>query len=201
MDDRVRVGQLLGREPRGAFDVVVRDEPAIPWSCATRPSSTTAPRCPPATTSSVSRSSRGEPARSRRRRPRGRGRRRPRRTSARRTSATPANATPTIPAGHVGPRPTGGVGGTRTGVKCLHAHVAHCLAGGDDPVGRWALDALRTPEVQAVRDVQRPPGVRIGDHTVEICTTDGAHVHAARRAARRSTTARSNAPIHRRPPC
>ena len=30
-----------------------------------------------------------------------------------------------------------GVGGTRTGVKCLHAHYAHHLAGGEDPVGAW----------------------------------------------------------------
>src|SRR3954464_7235489 len=29
----------------------------------------------------------------------------------------------------------GGVGGTRRGVKCLHAHYANHLAGGDDPVG------------------------------------------------------------------
>jgi len=35
------------------------------------------------------------------------------------------------------PRPSGGVGGTRVGVKCLHAHVAWWLAGGDDPVGAW----------------------------------------------------------------
>jgi hypothetical protein len=38
---------------------------------------------------------------------------------------------------HPGPRPSGGVGGTRTGVKCLHAHYAYFLAGGDDPVGAW----------------------------------------------------------------
>ena len=38
---------------------------------------------------------------------------------------------------HAGPRPSGGVGGTRRGVKCLHAHYAWFLAGGDDPVGRW----------------------------------------------------------------
>ncbi|MEY3618276.1 MAG: hypothetical protein RL726_974 [Actinomycetota bacterium] len=38
---------------------------------------------------------------------------------------------------HVGPRPSGGVAGTRVGVKCLHAHYAWHLAGGDDPVGRW----------------------------------------------------------------
>ena len=42
-----------------------------------------------------------------------------------------------LPPGHSGPRPSGGVGGTRTGVKCLHAHYAWHLAGGDDPVGRW----------------------------------------------------------------
>ena len=40
------------------------------------------------------------------------------------------------------PRPSGGVGGTRRGVKCLHAHVAWSMAGGDDPVGRWALEHL-----------------------------------------------------------
>lgn len=47
-----------------------------------------------------------------------------------------------IPVGHAGPRPSGGVGGTRQGVKCLHAHVAWYLAGGDDPVGRWTVDEL-----------------------------------------------------------
>lgn len=42
-----------------------------------------------------------------------------------------------VPTDHVGPRPSGGVAGTRVGVKCLHAHYAWHLAGGDDPVGRW----------------------------------------------------------------
>lgn len=41
-----------------------------------------------------------------------------------------------------GPRPSGGVGGTRRGVKCLHAHYAYHLAGGDDPVGRWVEQRL-----------------------------------------------------------
>ena len=49
-----------------------------------------------------------------------------------------------IPATHRGPRPSGGVGGTRIGVKCLHAHYAWHLAGGDDPVGRWVHDQLAT---------------------------------------------------------
>ena len=43
---------------------------------------------------------------------------------------------------HAGPRPSGGVGGTRRGVKCLHAHYASFLAGGNDPVGRWVEDHL-----------------------------------------------------------
>jgi len=50
-----------------------------------------------------------------------------------------------IPDDWDGPKPSGGVGGTRKGVKCLHAHYAWFLAGGDDPVGRWVhgeLEAL-----------------------------------------------------------
>ena len=50
-----------------------------------------------------------------------------------------------LPQGHTGPRPSGGVAGTRVGVKCLHAHYAWHLAGGDDPIGRWVADHL--PEV------------------------------------------------------
>jgi hypothetical protein len=42
-----------------------------------------------------------------------------------------------IPERWSGPRPSGGVAGTRRGVKCLHAHYAWYLAGGDDPVGAW----------------------------------------------------------------
>jgi hypothetical protein len=48
-----------------------------------------------------------------------------------------------IDAAWTGPRPSGGVGGTRQGVKCLHAHYAWHLAGGDDPVGRWVDARLR----------------------------------------------------------
>ncbi|CAN5705408.1 DUF501 domain-containing protein [soil metagenome] len=49
----------------------------------------------------------------------------------------------TLPRDHHGPRPHGGVGGTRQGVKCLHAHYAWYLAGGDDPVGSWVAARLR----------------------------------------------------------
>ena len=47
-----------------------------------------------------------------------------------------------LPPDHTGPRPSAGVGGTREGVKCLHAHYAWFLAGGDDPVGQWVHDRL-----------------------------------------------------------
>lgn len=49
---------------------------------------------------------------------------------------------------HRGPRPSGGVGGTRQGVKCLHAHLAWWLAGGDDPVGDWVAAGLGLPRPQ-----------------------------------------------------
>ncbi len=61
-----------------------------------------------------------------------------------------------VPAGHVGPRPSGGVGGTRKGVKCLHAHLAWFLAGGDDPVGRWTAEELGLDASDFV--VERRPG-------------------------------------------
>jgi len=50
-----------------------------------------------------------------------------------------------VPSGWAGPRPSGGVGGTRQGVKCLHAHYAWWLVGGDDPVGRWVAHQLAGP--------------------------------------------------------
>jgi hypothetical protein len=55
-----------------------------------------------------------------------------------------------IPVEWPGPRPHGGVGGTRRGVKCLHAHVAWWLAGGDDPVGRWVAEQVELPVCDVV---------------------------------------------------
>ena len=72
-----------------------------------------------------------------------------------------------VPDDHAGPRPSGGVGGTRTGVKCLHAHYAWHLAGGDDPVGRWVSEQLELPaqvritlgeSATAIAAQAKPPG-------------------------------------------
>jgi hypothetical protein len=142
MDDRVRVAQLLGREPRGAFEVVVRDDAGDPVVVRNAPLLDDGTPMPTryylVGTSIVLEVSRLEA-----------------RGGVRAAeAAVPADEIraaheryarerdAAIPAGHVGPRPAGGVGGTRTGVKCLHAHVAHSLAGGDDPVGRWALEEI-----------------------------------------------------------
>lgn len=58
-----------------------------------------------------------------------------------------------IPEGHRGPAPSAGVGGTRQGVKCLHAHYAWHLAGGDDPVGRWVAERLGPGAASSLRRV------------------------------------------------
>jgi exopolyphosphatase/guanosine-5'-triphosphate,3'-diphosphate pyrophosphatase len=71
------------------------------------------------------------------------------------------------------------VGGTRVGVKCLHAHVAHHLAGGDDPVGRWALEQLDRRGPTEERTASTVPGtlrVTIDDHAL-VVAVDGGSVH------------------------
>jgi hypothetical protein len=76
-----------------------------------------------------------------------------------------------IPADHVGPRPYGGVAGTRLGVKCLHAHWAWHLAGGDDPVAAWIAARLAADPAN-----RRPPGlgIDVGDAVCQVTlATDG----------------------------
>jgi len=142
MDDAATVARLLGRSPRGRFEVVVRDADGAPvvirneplledgtpmptryWlvdadlcDSVARLESTGGVRKAEAAVDAVEL---GEAHR---------------RYAAERDAA--------LPPGHPGPRPTGGVGGTRRGVKCLHAHYAWHLAGGDDPVGRWVEQQL-----------------------------------------------------------
>jgi hypothetical protein len=49
-----------------------------------------------------------------------------------------------------GAQPSGGVGGTRTGLKCLHAHLANHLAGNDDPVGALVATTITLPPLTIV---------------------------------------------------
>ncbi len=142
MDDRVRVAQLLGREPQCAFDVVVRTDDGDPLVVRNAPFLDDGTPMPTryylVGADLVRRVSQLEAA--------GGVREAEAAIDAALIAETharyAAERDAAIAVDHVGPRPSGGVGGTRTGVKCLHAHVAHSLAGGDDPVGRWALDHL-----------------------------------------------------------
>lgn len=142
MDDRERVEELLGRPPRGAFDVVVRDasgDPVVVRNAPFLDDGTPMPtRYYLVGTELVRAVSRLEAA--------GGVRRAEAEVSAAAITATHASYAAerdaVIVIDHVGPRPYGGVGGTRRGVKCLHAHVAHLLAGADDAVGTWTLAHL-----------------------------------------------------------
>ncbi|HEX9259894.1 MAG TPA: DUF501 domain-containing protein [Acidimicrobiales bacterium] len=142
-DDLERVAQLLGRLPQGDFTVVVRDDTGDPVVIANAPLLDDGTPMPTrywlvgtrtgaaiATLEADGGVRRAEvevdPAEL---------------AAAHARYATERDAL--IPAGHTGPRPSGGVGGTRQGVKCLHAHYAWHLAGGDDPVGRWVERQLR----------------------------------------------------------
>ncbi len=80
-----------------------------------------------------------------------------------------------IPPTHTGPRPHGGVGGTRVGVKCLHAHFAWWLTGGQDPVGEWVARNLGTDISTYI--VSPSPGalaaIDIGSNSTNLLIVDG----------------------------
>lgn len=142
VDDRERVRALLGREPQGSFAVVVRSPTGDPVVVRNDPILDDGTPMPTrywlvgrseviavsrleavggvrAAEAAVDRDAMADAHR---------------RYAAERDAA--------ISTGHSGPRPSGGVAGTRTGVKCLHAHYAWYLAGGDDPVGAWVAARL-----------------------------------------------------------
>jgi hypothetical protein len=142
MDDRTRVQELIGRPPQSAFDVVVRDgtgDPVVlrnaPFLDDGTPMPTRYYLVGPDLVRAVSRIEAAGGVRSAEREID------PAEISAAH-DAYGAERDTAIPADHTGPRPSGGVGGTRQGVKCLHAHVAHLLVGGNDAVGRWTLARL-----------------------------------------------------------
>ena len=141
-NDRAVVEELLGRPPMGAFDVVVRAEGGRPVVIRN------APLLDDGTPMPTRYWLVGAPERDAVSRLEAAGgvRRAEGEVSADELAAAHARYAverdAALPSGHKGPKPSGGVGGTRTGVKCLHAHYAWHLAGGDDPVGRWVAAAL-----------------------------------------------------------
>jgi hypothetical protein len=142
LDDRVAVRTRLGREPTADFDVVVRRNDGAPVVIRNAPHTIDGTPMPtrywlvdPEWSRAVSRLEAGGGVRDANREvdPE---------ALARAHAVYASERDAAIAEGLAGPRPRAGVGGTRTGVKCLHAHVAWRLAGGDDPVGDWALDRL-----------------------------------------------------------
>ncbi len=135
--DIAAVTELLGRPPRGGFEVVVRAGDGAPAVIANAPFLDDGTPMPtrywlvdPTLREAVSRlESSGGVRQAEADVPPEQVAEAHRRYEAERESL--------IPADHEGPRPTGGVGGTREGVKCLHAHLAWWLTGADDPVGAW----------------------------------------------------------------
>jgi hypothetical protein len=135
--DVAAVTELLGRAPRGAFEVVVRDDRGTPMVLRNAPlldDGTPMPTrywlCDRELNRRIGRiEARGgvrlaeaavDPA-----------------ELVAAHDRYRAERDAALPPGWSGPLPYGGVGGTRRGVKCLHTHYAWYLAGGDDPVGRW----------------------------------------------------------------
>jgi uncharacterized protein len=141
-DDVAAVRELIGRSPRGAFEVVVRDAHGGPVVMRNAPLLDDGEPMPTRywligknEVLTISRLEAGGAVR---------------RAESEIDPALIADAharyaaerDAALPTDHTGPRPHGGVGGTRTGVKCLHAHYAWFLAGGDDPVGAWVARQL-----------------------------------------------------------
>ena len=140
--DLDRVRELLGREPQGAFEVVVRDVDGDPIVLRNAPLLGDGTPMPTrywligrALVAAVGRL---EAA--------GGVRQAEADIAAEKIAAAHARYAAErdahLPPGYGGPRPSGGVGGTRVGVKCLHAHYGYFLAGGDDPVGRWVHERI-----------------------------------------------------------
>jgi exopolyphosphatase/guanosine-5'-triphosphate,3'-diphosphate pyrophosphatase len=91
---------------------------------------------------------------------------------ARAHAAYAAERDAALPETHRGPRPSGGVGGTRRGVKCLHAHVAWFLAGGDDPVGAFTAERLGIDRAALVMQPTRVAAVDCGTNSTRLVVVD-----------------------------
>jgi hypothetical protein len=140
--DVVALTVLLGRAPRGAFEVAVRDDAGAPVVIRNSPLLDDGTPMPTrywlVDRDLVTRVARLESG----------GGVRAAEAAVDRAALVAAHARyaserdADLPEHYDGPRPHGGVAGTARGVKCLHAHYAWYLAGGDDPVGRWVAATL-----------------------------------------------------------
>ena len=174
--DRRRVEELLGREPGGAYEIVVRNELGDPAFCNAPllESSTHAHlllagrhherRIVVSRATGVRRSEAEIPA-----------------EEIEAPRALPTRTRRRNAAGSRRLRPSAGVGGTRRGVKCLHAHYAWYLAGGDDPVGRWGPNGsppTRTVTIspRTITMTDAPvAAIDMGTNSTRLLVHDGEH--------------------------
>jgi exopolyphosphatase/guanosine-5'-triphosphate,3'-diphosphate pyrophosphatase len=192
-DDRDVVARLLGRSPSGAFTVVVRrrdGSPVVienePWLADGTPMPTRYWLVDPALRAAVGRleaaggvrraAAEVDPVALAAAHERYRAERDAEVARRRRSPEAERSGAASWPA------PRGGVGGTRQGVKCLHAHLAWLLAGGDDPVGRWVatqvpLDGVVPRAVPVLRttSVSDAPvaAVDCGTNSTRLLVVDG----------------------------
>ena len=71
-------------------------------------------------------------------------------------------------------RDWGGVAGTRIGIKCLHAHYAYYLCGGQDPVGSWV--ASRVEPVHAEQRAGRVAAIDQGTNSCRLLVMEPGRV-------------------------
>ncbi|MBA3739049.1 MAG: DUF501 domain-containing protein [Actinobacteria bacterium] len=76
----------------------------------------------------------------------------------------------------------GGVGGTRRGIKCLHAHYAYHLAGGDDPVGRWTAE--RAEPIHGIEPGGRVAAIDQGTNSTRLLVLEPRRTDEALEIAR-----------------
>jgi exopolyphosphatase / guanosine-5'-triphosphate,3'-diphosphate pyrophosphatase len=69
----------------------------------------------------------------------------------------------------------GGVGGTARGIKCLHAHYAHYLAGGPDPVGSWVATEIDEGNLHYEKPARRMAAIDLGTNSIRLLVGRLAH--------------------------
>jgi exopolyphosphatase / guanosine-5'-triphosphate,3'-diphosphate pyrophosphatase len=69
---------------------------------------------------------------------------------------------------HAGAEAWGGVGGSKAGIKCLHAHFAHFVAGGPDPIGAWVSKRIDLRNLHYVKPDRRVAAIDLGTNTIRL---------------------------------
>ena len=69
---------------------------------------------------------------------------------------------------HLGAEAWGGVGGSGRGLKCLHAHFAHFIAGGPDPIGAWVSRRIDLRDLHYEKPDRRLAAIDLGTNTIRL---------------------------------